>query len=122
MEKILKKNQEITSKESDIELLTRLVVEGFLRVDDRFEQVDKQFEQVGKQFEQVGKQFEQVGKQFELINSQLFSINHQLKNHEERLERIERKQTGFLANLDESVHRSEFKTLIKRVEVLEDRK
>lgn len=90
---------------SDIEILTNLVVNGFTRMEDRFEQIDARFEQIDARFT--------------LNDTQFFSIHHELKDHRERLERIERNQSTMLVNLDESIHRSEFKSLITRVDILE---
>ncbi len=94
--------------EDQIDSLARIVVSGFEQITKRFEQVDKRFEQIDKRFEQV--------------DSSLTSINHELKDHSLRLDRIEKRQIGTLATLDETVHRSEFKTLTKRVEALERKK
>lgn len=99
-------------KESEFEMLARLVKDGFERMDKRFEQVDKRFEQIDKRFNHVDARFE-------LVNSQLFSINHELKEHTVRLDSIERKQGGMRLSLDETVHVSELKALTKRVEKLE---
>ncbi len=87
--------------EDQIDSLARIVVSGFEQITKRFEQVDKRFEQ---------------------LDSSLTSINHELKDHSLRLDRIEKRQIGTLATLDETVHRSEFKTLTKRVEALERKK
>lgn len=91
--------------EDQIDALARIVVSGF--------------EQVEKRFEQVNKRFEQVEQKFQHIDTEFVFIRHELKDHRERLERIERKQIGVLETLDESVHRSEFKGLVRRVEALE---
>ncbi|MEK7302410.1 MAG: hypothetical protein AAB073_04585, partial [Pseudomonadota bacterium] len=58
------------------------MIEGFSRVDKRFEQmmaemdarftqVDKRFEQIDKRFEQVERRFEQVDKRFEALTSRI---------------------------------------------------
>ena len=109
MKKVVKK---IAHKETEFEMLARLMQDGFARVDEKFEKIDSRFEQIDSRFEKIDSRFD-------LIDSQLFSINHELKDHRQRLDRIERKQAGALANLDESVHRSEFKTLSRRVDALE---
>lgn len=109
MKKAVTKVAKVTAtpkaKESEFGMLTRLVVDGFERVDKRFDEVDKRFEAIDKRFEG--------------IDSSLFSINYELKDNTRRLDSIERKQTGTLANLDESVHRTEFKALTRRVEIIE---
>ena len=98
--KVVKKN-----KENDFDTLARLVEDGFERVENRFDEIDKRFESIDRRFESV--------------DSRLFSIDHELKDHTRRLDSIERKQSGALTNLDETVHRSEFKILAKRVDILE---
>ncbi len=100
---------------NDIDSLARMIASGFEQVYKRFEQVDKRFEQIDKRFEQVDKRFEQ-------IDTTLHSMSQELNNHSVRLERIEKRQVGTLATLDETVHRTEFKALIKRVDVLERKK
>jgi predicted nucleic acid-binding Zn-ribbon protein len=125
MKKVVKKITPNT-KESDIEMLARIIHDGFSEVGDkfiqvnkRFEQIDKRFEQIDKRFEQIDKRFEQVDIKFEGIQHQIAGIHHELKDHTVRLERIERKQAGMLISIDENVHRSEFKNLASRVEALE---
>jgi methyl-accepting chemotaxis protein len=43
----------------------------FAQVDKRFEQVDKRFEQVDKRFEQMEKRFEQVDRRFEIMTARI---------------------------------------------------
>ena len=107
MKKVAKKVP--ARKETEIESLARVVVAGFGRMDKRFEQVDKRFEQMD----------EKLNERLGLVDSQLASINHTLNNHSERLDRIERNQTLTRTNLDETIHRSEFTPLVKRVTILE---
>ena len=61
----------VTRVETSLEFLAKQMIEGFERMDKRFEdlihQMDKRFEQVDKRFEQVDKRFEQVDKRFSLI-------------------------------------------------------
>ncbi len=106
---VLKNTKKVIKKQSSIETLAVLVVEGFERIDKRFESIDKRFESIDKRFESLETK----------VDSGFFSINHILQEHGERLNRIERKQTGILTNLDETVHRSEFKQLLSRVDSLE---
>ncbi len=87
--------------EDQIDSLARIVVSGFEKMDKRFERVESRFDQV---------------------DISASSVNQELKNHSVRLDRIEKRQIGTLATLDETVHRSEFKTLTKRVDALERKK
>lgn len=98
---LIKKSPKKLTLEDQIDSLARIVVSGF---------------------EQVNKRFEQIHKRFEQVDTQLNSMSHELKDHSFRLDRIEKRQMGTLATLDETVHRGEFKTLTKRVEVLERKK
>lgn len=92
-------------KEATIDVLARLVKQGFDRMDKRFEQVDKRFEQVDKRFEQV--------------DERLGSLEYEQRETNRRLDAIERKQTGVLESLDEAVTRKEFQVLASRVSILE---
>jgi archaellum component FlaC len=108
MKKVVKK---ITQKanESDIEMLARIVQDGFSRMDGRFTKMEDRME--GK--------FTQIDNHFEKIEAQITGIHHELKDHTVRLDRIEHKQIGMLVSIDENIHRSEFKNLASRVEALE---
>ena len=119
MKKIVTKKVVKKNKENDFDTLARLVKDGFERVETRFDEIDKKFENVDGRFEGIDKRFESIDSRFESIDSRLFSIDHTLQDNTRRLESIERKQSGTLTNLDETVHRSEFKVFAKRVEVLE---
>ena len=106
MKKVAKKIIEKSQKKEDkFDVLARLVKDGFERVDKRFDEIEVRLEKHDVRFD--------------LTDSQLFSINHELKEHTHRLDRIERKQTGALVTLDETIHRSEFAVLSKRVDSLE---
>jgi predicted nucleic acid-binding Zn-ribbon protein len=117
MKKVVKKiTPKANEKESDIEMLARMVQDGFTMMNDRFAKIEDRME--GK-FAQIDKRFEQIDIRFEGIQHQISGIHHELKDHTVRLERIERKQAGMLVSIDENVHRSEFKNLASRVEALE---
>lgn len=87
-----------TKKETDTELLARLIAEGFVRVDARLD---------GR------------GIRFDGVDDWLLSLEKGQAETLHRLDSIKKKQTGTLASLDEVVHRSEFVKLAHRVEVLE---
>lgn len=105
--------------EHEIEALARFTRDGLTRVDKQFDFVNKQFGDVDERFNGMDKRFRNIDARFELVNTQLSAINHEQDDHTKRLERIEKKQAGTLANLDESVHRSEFHGLLVRVDKLE---
>ncbi|HCC05856.1 TPA: hypothetical protein DEP94_00605 [Candidatus Nomurabacteria bacterium] len=130
---IVKTTKKPAKKESEIETLARAMHAGFSKIDDkfnhiekrfdgidkRFDAVDKRFDEVDKKFDAVDKRFDDIDKKFEVVNTQLSSINNEQRETNRRLDIIERKQVGMLSNLDETVYRSEFKVLIKRVDLLE---
>lgn len=123
---IAKTTKKVVKKTSEIETLAIAMQVGFSKIDKRFDDVDKRFDEVDKKFDAVDKRFDavdkkfdEVDKKFEGINTQLSSINNEQRETNRRLDIIERKQVGMLSNLDETVYRSEFKVLIKRVESLE---
>lgn len=101
---VLKTKNKVAKKESEFEMLARIVGSGFERLQTEMKE-----------------RFEGVNKRFELIDSQLFSINHELKDHTQRLDRIERKQNGVRESLDNVVYKSEFKALAHKVDMLERR-
>ncbi len=131
MKRVTKKiTTKLTSKankpETELEALARLVRNGFERMDARFEevgvrfeQVDARFEKIDSRFEEVDSKFEKVASRFDLIDTQFATLRYELNDHTRRLDRIERNQSTMLTNLDETVHRSEFSALLKRVDVLE---
>jgi predicted nucleic acid-binding Zn-ribbon protein len=115
MKKVVKIITQKTN-ESDIEMLARIVQDGFSRMDDRFGKMEDRME---SKFTQIDKRFDQIDTKFEDVQHQITGIHHELKDHTVRLERIERKQIGMLVSIDENIHRSEFKNLASRVEALE---
>lgn len=85
-------------KETDTELLARLMAEGFGQMSTRFDGIDTELVDVKDRLLSLEK-----------IQSQTLS----------RLDSIESKQDGMLLSLDETVPRREFIQLVHRVEVLE---
>lgn len=100
------------SKETDTEMLARLVKHGFDQMDKRFEQVDKRFEQVDKRFERIEGRLDHV-------DERLGSLEYEQRETNRRLDAIEKKQAGVLKSLDEAITRKEFQVLASRVSVLE---
>ena len=56
---------------------------------------------------------------FDEVDYRLLSLEKGQTETHRRLDSIENKQTGMLESLDETVHQSEFRKLVERVEVLE---
>lgn len=74
--------ERIVRVEEELKHQRELMMEGFHRVDKRFEQligemnarfaqVDKRFEQIDKRFEQVEKRFEQIDRRFEVMTARI---------------------------------------------------
>jgi septal ring factor EnvC (AmiA/AmiB activator) len=57
--------------QSDMDKRFEQVEKRFEQVEKRFEQIDMRFEQVEKRFEQIDKRFEQVDKRFELVTKRI---------------------------------------------------
>ena len=78
----LELRERIVRVEEELKHQRELMLEGFNRVDKRFEQlisemnarfaqVDKRFEQMDKRFEQMEKRFEQVDRRFEIMTARI---------------------------------------------------
>jgi len=67
--------ERIVRVEEELKHQRELMLEGFNRVDKRFEQLigemNARFAQVDKRFEQMEKRFEQIDKRFEVITSRI---------------------------------------------------
>lgn len=92
-------------KETDTELLARLMAEGFKQVNTRFDGIDGRFDGIDVRLDGV--------------DNRLLSLEKGQTEIYNRLDSIEKKQSGTLLSLDETVHRSEFVKLVQRVNVLE---
>lgn len=97
--------REREQKETDTELLARLMAEGFGQINARFDDVDARLDSIDVHFDSV----EDRLRSLERGQSEIYN----------RLDSMERKQDGMALSLDETVHRSEFVKLVHRVEVLE---
>lgn len=64
---------------SEIQNLTEIVKQGFMRMDERFEAIDKRFEDMlhymDKRFDAVDKRFEAVDKRFETVDKRFEDMN-----------------------------------------------
>jgi len=92
-------------KETDTELLARLMAEGFGQMNMRFDGVDARFN--GIDIELVE------------IKDRLLSLEKGQTDIYRSLDAMEKKQSGTVLSLDETVPRREFIKLVHRVEVLE---
>lgn len=85
-------------KETDTELLARLMAEGFNEIRTSFKDVNIRLDE---------------------MSTDITSLQKGQTETHQRLDSIEKKQTGTLESLDETVHQIEFRKLVRRVEVLE---
>jgi len=104
--------KKVEKKETDTELLARTMAEGFKEMNRRFDDVDHRFNDIDRRFDGVDADF--VG-----VKDMLLSLEKGQTETNRRLDSIEKKQSGMLASLDETVHQDEFRRLTRRVEVLE---
>ena len=89
-------------KESDSEMLARLMANGFEKINEKFEKITTE-----------------MCNRFDDVDIRLTNLTLEQKETNLRLNAIERHEMGMLESIDASVHRNEFTRLVKRVEVLE---
>ncbi len=123
------KTPKTKEKESGIDMLARMMKHGFDRVDKRFDGVDKRFDGVDKRLDGVDKRLDGVDKRLNSLEAgqssivqEVLALNRAQEETNRRLTSIERKQTGILSSLDETVTRSEFRVLANKVAVLEKKR
>ena len=92
-------------KETDTELLARLMAEGFGQMNTRLDGIDGRLDGIDGRLDGV--------------DGRLLSLEKGQTEIYNRLDSIEKKQAGMLLSLDETVHRSEFVKLERRTKVLE---
>lgn len=91
--------ERIVCVEEELKHQRELMMEGFHRIDKRFEQligemnarfaqVDKRFEQVEKRFEQMEKRFEQIDKRFEQVEKRFEQIDRRFEVMTARIDRF----------------------------------
>jgi len=106
-------------KETDTELLARLMAEGFGEMNTRFDGIDNRLDGMDDRFDGIDGRLDGIDGRLDGIDGRLLSLEKIQSQTLSRLESIEKKQMGTLASLDETVQRSEFIQLVQRVEVLE---
>ena len=104
--------KEVTKKETDTELLARLMAEGFGEVNTRLDGIDVRLDGIDVRLDGIDVRLDG-------IDNRLLSLEKIQSQTLSRLDSIEKKQMGTLESLDETVQRSEFIQLVQRVEVLE---
>jgi septal ring factor EnvC (AmiA/AmiB activator) len=120
---------ETKNKESGIDMLARMMKQGFDRVDKRFDGIDKRLDGVDKRLDGVDKRLgslEDGQRSLEdgqrSLVQEVIALNRAQDETNIRLTSIERKQTGILSSLDDTVTRSEFRLLANKVAVLEKKR
>ncbi len=96
-------------KETDFEMLARLMTDGFNRIEERLAGHDERFESIESKIENLQAEMH-TG--FARVTQEFVEVN-------ERLDSLERKQIGTLESLDETVSKREFDDLEERVILLE---
>ena len=102
----------VIKKETDTEMLARLVVSGFEKMDKRFERVESDVSSIK---EDVSSLKEDVSS----LKEDVSFLKEGQKETNRRLASLERKQMGTLLSLDETITRKEFESVVHRVEILE---
>jgi multidrug resistance efflux pump len=100
-------NDKITKKvkkETDTEMLARLMLSGFEEI---------------KRTMATKEELAAVKRGQEEMKEEISSLKEEQKETNRTVKSYEKKQAGMLLSLDETVHRSEFDGLVRRVEVLE---
>ncbi len=116
------KTTKIDKKETDTEMLARLMVNGFDGVNKRLDGVDKRLDGVDKRLGSLETDVSSLKTDMSYVKQELVSINLAQDETNHRLTSIERKQTGLLESIDETVHKKEFQVLVSRVRILEGKR
>jgi DNA anti-recombination protein RmuC len=82
-------------------------------------QIADGFGEVKSQFGEVYTRLDAIDVRLDEVDGRLISLEKGQTETHRRLDSIEKKQIGMLESLDETVHQSEFRKLVQRVEVLE---
>ena len=111
----------------------------FLIVDQRFDAIDQKFTAIDQRFDAIDKKFIAIDQKFNDLthimiegferlenmiggaHEKITTQGKEISDRDKAIEKIENKQRGLLSNLDETVLRSDFTTLEKRVATLEER-
>ena len=110
------------NKESGIDMLARMMKQGFDSVDKRFDGVDKRLDGVDERLDSLEKGQKSLEAGQNSLVQEVLALNQAQEETNRRLTSIERKQIGILSSLDETVTRKEFQVLVSKVAVLEKRR
>ena len=116
----MKKETKTDKEETGIEMLARLVADGFEKNEENFKQLKQEISSVKQDISSVKQEIITINDRLDGIDSRLANIGTEQVETNRRLSSLERKQLGTILSLDETVHRNEFARLEKRVEALEN--
>jgi tetrahydromethanopterin S-methyltransferase subunit G len=74
----MKKNLKETKKEIGLDDIARIVQDGFLKIDEKFNIVDKRFDDVDKRFDDVDKRFNSVEKRLISVEKKIDHIEGEI--------------------------------------------
>ena len=106
-------------KETDTEFLARMMAEGFAQVNTRLDGIDVRLDAIDARLDAIDARLDGIDARLDGIDGRLLSLEKGQAETHRRLDSIEKKQVGMLESIDETVHKSEFIKLVRRVEVLE---
>lgn len=132
-EKALKKNPPSSAskrtsarrRETDTEMLARIMVNGFeeikrtMATKEELAEVKQDLVLVKQGQEEMKEELALVKQGQEEMKEEISSLKEEQKETNRTVKSYEKKQAGMLLSLDETVHRSEFDGLVRRVRVLE---
>ena len=104
-----------------IEDLAMITQKGFAGIESRMATKDE-LALVKQDVSLMKEEISLIKEDFSSIKQRVSSIEEEQKETNRRLASIEKKQIGTVLSLDETVHRSEFEVVVRRVEVLEKSK
>jgi len=129
-----------TKKETDTEMIIRLILGGFARVENRLYSLETDMGDVKHSVSTLEHSVSTLQHSVSTLQHSVSTLEHSvslletemdevkhsitnihtdLRDMDRHLDSIDRKQAGMLESLDETVHRNEFRRLEKRVEALE---
>lgn len=111
-----------TKKETDTEMLARLMKQGFDRMDIRFDGVEGRLDKVEGRLDGVEEKLVLVEGRLGHLDREVVGLHLAQDETNRRLTSLERKQAGVLESLDDTVHKKEFRALVTRVKVLEGKR
>ncbi len=117
----MKKETKINKEETGIEMVARLVVDGFEKVEQKFSLMNSRLDGIDSRLDGIDSRLDGIDSRLDGIDSRIANLTSEQAETNRRLSSLEKKQMGTLLSLDETVHRNEFNKVVRRVEALEKR-